>query len=345
LKLSKEIKAGFIAVSAIVLLVVGINFLKGYSLLGGDDTFYAYFPNSGQVMVSGNVTLNGVIIGKILKIQNVPSNPENRRVKIKFSISESDIDLPKGTIIELGSLDLLTKGLIINYPDQLKSGYYRSGDEIPGKMSADMFSQVKQYADPISQKLQSLILHIDGMVNSLSGVFDENGSNDITASIKELRVTIKKIGDLSSEIQGFVGQEKAQFSKIMNHVESITSNLKKSSDEVSAIIGNTKKITDDLVTADFKGTILEAQTTLKKFNFMLEDVNKGSGTLGKLIHDEKLYNELVETNNELQELVDDLQAHPERYVHLSVIGGKSKGLQLTGKQEGKLKKWLDTIPD
>jgi phospholipid/cholesterol/gamma-HCH transport system substrate-binding protein len=266
-------------------------------------------------------------------------------VKIKFSISESDIDLPKGTIIELGSLDLLTKGLIVNYPDQLKSGYYRPGDEIPGKMSADMFSQVKQYADPISQKLQSLILHIDGMVNSLSGVFDENGSNDITASIKELRVTIKKIGDLSSEIQGFVGQEKAQFSKIMNHVESITSNLKKSSDEVSAIIGNTKKITDDLVTADFKGTILEAQTTLKKFNFMLEDVNKGSGTLGKLIHDEKLYNELVETNNELQELVDDLQAHPERYVHLSVIGGKSKGLQLTGKQEGKLKKWLDTIPD
>lgn len=345
MKLSKEIKAGFIAVSAIVLLVVGINFLKGYSLLGGDDTFYAYFPNSGQVMVSGNVTLNGVIIGKILDIQNVPTNPEKRRVKIKFSISESGIDLPKGTIIELGSLDLLTKGLIVNYPDHLKSGYYRPGDEIPGKMSADMFSQVKQYADPISQKLQSLILHIDGMVNSLSGVFDENGSNDITASIKELRITIKKIGDLSSEIQGFVGQEKAQFSKIMDHVESITSNLKKSSDEVSAIIGNTKKISDDLVTADFKGTILEAQTTLKKFNFMLEDVNKGSGTLGKLIHDEKLYNELVETNNELQELVDDLQAHPERYVHLSVIGGKSKGLQLTGKQEGKLKKWLDTIPD
>ena len=345
MKLSKEIKAGFIAVSAIVLLVVGINFLKGYSLLGGDDTFYAYFPNSGQVMVSGNVTLNGVIIGKILDIQNVPTNPENRRVKIKFSVSESGILLPKGTIIELGSLDLLTKGLIVNYPDHLKSGYYRPGDEIPGKMSADMFSQVKQYADPISQKLQSLILHIDGMVNSLSGVFDENGSSDITASIKELRITIKKIGDLSTEIQGFVGQEKAQFSKIMNHVESITSNLKKSSDEVSAIIGNTKNISDDLVTADFKGTILEAQTTLKKFNFMLEDVNKGSGTLGKLIHDEKLYNELVETNNELQELVDDLQAHPERYVHLSVIGGKSKGLQLTGKQEGKLKKWLDTIPD
>lgn len=345
LKLSKEIKAGLIAVGAIILLVIGINFLKGYSLLGGDNTYYSYFPNSGQVMVSGNVTLNGVIIGKILDIENVPSNPENRRVKIKFSVSESDIKLPKGTLIELGSLDLLTKGLIVNYPNEPKNGNYSSGDEIPGKMSADMFSQVKQYADPISQKLQTLILHIDGMVNSLSGVFDEKGSNDITSSIKELKITIKKIGDLSSEIQSFVGQEKTQFSKIMNHVERITLNLEKSSDEVSAIIGNTKKVSDDMVSADFKGTILEAQTTLKKFNYMLEEVNSGKGTLGKLVHDEKLYNELVETNNELQELVDDLQVHPERYVHLSVIGPKTKGLHLTSKQEGKIKKLLDTIPD
>jgi len=131
----------------------------------------------------------------------------------------------------------------------------------------------------------------------------------------------------------------------MGHVESITANLKKSSDEVNSIIGNTKKITDDMISADFKGTILEAQTTLKKFNYMLEDVNNGTGSLGKLVKDEKLYNELVETNNELQELVDDLQTHPERYVHLSLIGRKSKGVQLSGKQEGKLKKWLDSIPE
>ena len=345
MKFSKEIAAGLIAIFAIILLVVGINFLKGHSLFGSDEKYYAYFPNSGQVMVSGDVTLNGVVIGKILEIKNIPTNPESKRVKVTFSIQESDVKLPKGTMIELGSLDLLTKGLLVIYPIEQKKGFYEVGSVIPGKMSADMFSQVKQYADPISQKLQNLMLSIDKMVTSLSGVFGEEGSNDISGSIKELKITIKRIGDLSVEIQNFVGEEKNQFTKVMSHVESITLNLKNSTDKVNSIIGNTKKITDDLVTADFKGTILEAQTTLKKLNFALDEVNQGKGTMGKLLHDEKLYNELVETNNELQELVDDLEKHPERYVHISLINKKQKGTTLTSKQEEKLKHLLDSIPD
>ena len=343
MKFSREIKAGIIALVSIVLLVVGINFLKGYSLFGGDNTYYSYFSNSGQLMVSSDVTLNGVIIGKVLDIENIPKNKENRRVKIKFSISESKIFLPKGTIIELGSLDLLKKGLIVLYPVSTTNGNFKPGDEIPGKLAADMFSQVKQYADPISQKLQSLILHIDGMVNSLSGVFDKKGSNDIAASIHELRTTIKNIGDLALDMKTFVNDEKNQFSKIMDNLENITLNLKKSNDAVNQIIGNAKKITDDLVTADFKRTILDAQTTIKKLNFVLEDINQGKGTLGKLVKDEKLYNELVETNNELQELVDGLQANPQRYIHFSAFGKKNKGLELTNQEEIKLKKLLDSI--
>jgi phospholipid/cholesterol/gamma-HCH transport system substrate-binding protein len=131
----------------------------------------------------------------------------------------------------------------------------------------------------------------------------------------------------------------------MTNVESITLNIRRSNDELSKIIGNTRKITDDFVSADFKSILLDAQTTVKKLNLTLEDVENGHGTLGKLIHDEKLYNELVETNNELQNLVTDLQANPSRYVHFSIIGRKSEGLMLSEKEEVKFKKWLDTIPD
>lgn len=345
MRFTREIKTALIALGSIVVLILGINFLKGKSLFGGDDLYYSYFSNSGQLMVSSNVTLNGVIIGKVMGIENVPSNPEKRRVKITFSIQDNQVKLPKGSLIEIGSLDLLTKGLLVIYPIKQKGGYYQVGNEIPGRMSVDMFSQVKQYADPISQKLQTLMLSIDNMVTSLSGIWNEGGSSEIVNSIKEVRITIKKIGLLAEEIEGFVGEEKHQFTKIMSHVESITANLKKSSDEVTAIIGNTKTISDDLVSADFKGTILEAQTTLKKLNFALEEVNQGQGTMGKLLHDDKLYNELVESNNALQVLVRDLEKHPERYIHVSLIGRKNKGLQLTSTQEEKLTRILDTIPE
>jgi phospholipid/cholesterol/gamma-HCH transport system substrate-binding protein len=78
---------------------------------------------------------------------------------------------------------------------------------------------------------------------------------------------------------------------------------------------------------------------------VLTEVEKGQGTLGKLIHDDKLYAELVATNNDLQNLVKDLEAHPERYVHLSLIGGKTKGLQLSKQNEDKLLKILDSLPE
>ena len=114
---------------------------------------------------------------------------------------------------------------------------------------------------------------------------------------------------------------------------------------LKGIIGNTKKITDDFVTADFKSVILDAQTTLKKLNLVLDDASKGNGTLGKLIHDEKLYDELVETNNELQNLVSDIQVHPERYIHFSLAGRKTKGVPLSSKEEKKLRNLLDSIPE
>ena len=345
MKFSKEIKAALIALMAIVVLIAGINFLKGNSFFGGDDVYTAYFANSGQLMVSSNVTLDGVEIGKVLSIKSNPKGDSLHKVKMTFNIHNSDIRLPKGTTVEIGSLDFFTKALIVQLPLAGNGSFYKAGATIPGHVSVDMVTQVKAYADPISQKLQTMMLSVDKMVGSLTSFWDTTATSELEGSLKQVKLTIKKLGNVADELQGFVAAERTQFSKIMDHVEAITLNLRKSNDQITGIIGNTRKITDELVTADFKGTILEAQTTLKKFNMVLTEVEKGQGTLGKLIHDDKLYAELVETNNDLQNLVTDLEAHPERYVHLSLIGGKTKGMQLSKKNEDKLQKMLDSLPE
>ncbi len=345
MKYSKEIKAGFIAVLAIVIIVLGVNFLKGNSFFGGDDTYYSYMENSGQLMVASNVTLNGVVVGKVLAVEYVPNRPLKKRVKITFSIQNSSVVFPKGTIIEIGSLDLLSKGLLIQIPSNSSVAYYKPGSVLPGRLSVDMVSQVKAYADPISQKLQAMMASIDKMVGSLSTFWDESATSEIEASLKEVKIAIARFGNLAKEMQDFVGEEKLQFARIMSNVENITLNLRKSNEQISSIIGNLKIVSDDLVTADFKSVILEAQTTLKKINYILAETNAGKGTLGKLVHDEKLYNELVESNKQLQELVDDIKKHPERYINISVFGGKSKGIKLNSTQEKKLTLLLDSLPE
>jgi phospholipid/cholesterol/gamma-HCH transport system substrate-binding protein len=186
---------------------------------------------------------------------------------------------------------------------------------------------------------------IDKMVVSLSAFWDETATSEIEGSLKQVKITIQKLGNVAQELEGFVAEEKVHFGHIMNNVESITTNLNKSNDQITSIIGNTKKISDDLVTADFKAVILNAETTLKKLNNVLTEVESGKGTVGKLLHDEKLYTELVETNNELQNLASDLQLHPERYIHFSVFGAKTKGVPLSGPEEKKLRKILDSIPE
>jgi len=345
LKISKEIKTGIIAIAAVGLLIAGVNFLKGNSFFGGDDVYTVYFPNSGGVAVSGSVIVNGVTVGKVLSIDLTNSKDSTRKVVMTFNIQERNFKIPRGSVIEAGAIDLFNKGLILKMNPDLTGGFYKPGDEFQGIVSIDITSQVKAYADPLVQKVQVALSSIDNMVNSLSAFWDTTATSQLKGSMKELQTAIHKLGNVAGEVEGMLISEKVKFAKIMTNVESITLNLKKSNEEVSSIIGNTKKLTDDLVTADFKTVIYNASQTLKNLNAVLDNAQKGNGSLGKLLNDEKLYNELVGTNNDLQNLVTDLTLHPERYIHFSVLGSKTKGVPLTGNEEKKLRKLLDSIPD
>jgi phospholipid/cholesterol/gamma-HCH transport system substrate-binding protein len=345
LKISKEFKAGLIAVLSIGLLVGGVNFLKGNSFFGGDDQYVAYFPNSGGLGPATSVYVNGVIVGKVLSVDYNNAGDSASKVKVVFNIQEDGFKIPRGSKIEIGSFDLFNKGILLTLNPMPSKGYYTSSEKIFGTVAQDMMSQVKAYADPITQKLQVLMGTVDKTVNSMKGFWDTTATSQIQESMQEVKIAIKRFGNVAVEVEDLVSSEKAKMAKIFSNLESITYNLKASNDKIAGIIGNTKKITDDLVSVEYKSVILDAQNTIKKLNLTLEEVNSGNGSIGKLLKDDQLYNELVNTNKELQELVDDITIHPERYIHFSVLGAKTKGAPLTTREEKKLRKLLDSIPD
>jgi phospholipid/cholesterol/gamma-HCH transport system substrate-binding protein len=343
LKITKEIKTAIIALLAIGLFVSGINFLKGNSFFGGDDVYYAYFDQSGQLAPASSVTINGVVIGKVLTVEYLPDGKEGKKVKIKFNIQNEDVKLPVGSYVEVGAMDLLTKGLIVHLGEVNPKGFYKPGDALRGEVSVDMITQVKAYADPITNKLNGMVGAIDELVTSFSSFWDTTATSSIAQSMKELKTTISRFGNVAKEVEMLVADEKVKFGSIMTNVASITHNLKLSNDKITGILGDAQQLTADLVSADFKSVVLDAQTTLQKVNLILTEANNGTGTLGKLLGDQKLYDELVNTNVTMQNLVNDIQMHPERYIHFSILGAKSKGVSLNKQEEKRLRKILDTV--
>ena len=346
MKISKEFITGIITVLAIGLLVTGVNFLKGNSFFGGDEVYHAYFPNSGGVTAATSVYVNGVDVGKVLNIEYMPAEKDSmKRVKMTFNVSVDNLKFPIGTKVEAGGIDLLSKGLTVHIGNDLSKGYYKPGSVLEGFVSIDITTTLKSYADPLSTKLNAALLSIDNMVNGVSAFWDTTATSEIEGSLKEIKIAIKRFGNAAEEIEQLVVTEKVQLSRILANVEEITSNLKKSNEKVKKIVGNVEGITDDLLTADFKGTINAAKETLKGINDVLKMAKSGEGTLGKLLDDGSLYLELVQTNKDLQNLVNDIQIHPERYIHFSVLGAKTKGVPLTNREEEKLRKLLDSIPN
>lgn len=345
MKISKEITTAVIALFAIALLVTGVNFLKGSSFFGGDEVYYAYLPNSGGVTPSASVFVNGVNVGKVLDLEYLPGQKDSlKRVKVTFNVSVENLKFPIGTTVEAGGIDLLTKGLTVHMPNDLSKGYYKPGATLAGFVSVDITTTLRSYADPLTTKLNAALASIDNMVNNVSAFWDTTATSELEGSLKEIKIAIKRFGSAAEQIELLVATEKVQLSRILSNVEEITANLKRSNEKVKKIVGNVEGITDDLVTADFKGTINNAKMTLQTINDVLAKAKNGDGTLGKLLDDGTLYNELVKTNKDLQNMVNDIQVHPERYIHFSVLGAKTKGVPLTNEEERKLKLLLDSIP-
>ena len=345
MKVSKEFKIGLAVILSTALLILGVNYLNGNSFFGGDEVYYSYFPTSGGLMPSSSVTLNGVEVGKVLGIDlvspNVYNDP-NKRVLVKFSIQTNDLKIAKGSGIKIVP-GMLSTEMQIDQNFIADQGYYNIGDTLKGTVSQEITEQIETQLLPVKVKLENLMTSIDNIVNSISVFWDTSAAYTLDQGLNEVKLAIARFGRVAHNIDELVVSEGEKLSSIFSHVENITSNFKETNLEIQRVVGNMGDLTDSLLTADLKNTIVEATNTIKNLNHVLEDVAQGEGTLGKLLNDEQLYDELNRTNQRLQNLVEDIKLHPERYIHFSVFGAKSKGVPLNKEEERKLKEILDTI--
>lgn len=241
MKFSKELKTGVIAILAIGLLIAGVNFLKGNSFFGGDDVYYVYLSESGGIAPATSVYVSGVVVGKVLEIKLTDKPQPNRKVLMKFNIQDRNFKIPKGSNIHAGSVDLLSKGLII-IPNEKETNFHQPNDYIQGNLTNSLLTEVKEYADPLIGSVQTAISNLDKFIVSVSAFWDTTANSELKQTFNEVQLALKKFGSVANELEGLMATEKIKLSKIFSNVESITNNLQKSNDQIEGISRECKNI-------------------------------------------------------------------------------------------------------
>jgi len=325
MKVSKEFKVGLLVVLGLLLLFVGVNFLKGGSLFGEDRVFYTQFTNSQGLQVANEVQLNGLKIGQVKSVGLHPLDPNT--ILVSYTIDNKELQIPQGSTIELISSDILgTKALQLNLPEpkQRGLGFYVMGDTLRGFIQPSLEDQINEQILPLKMKTEQLISSVESIIVSVNAFWDTSAAYTIDESLYEVRDAIGTFADLADNLSILITKETDMVDKILHDVSNVTNNLASKSDQISHTIDNISAISDTLKDANLRAVINETKATLTELNGVLAKVNNGEGSLGLLLHSDSLHNELVETNQSIQNLLDDMEANPDKYVHFSLFGRKAK---------------------
>ncbi len=318
MKISNETKVGSFTAIVITMLVLGYNFLKGNDVFSRTNFYYAIYDNVDGLTTSNAVKLNGLKVGQVKEVTIRP----DFTLLVRFEI-RADLPISKYDTANIVATDLFgTKALVLTNCRQQPLA--NENDTINGILKPGMMQALGDAMGPVKAKTTELLLVIDSVAKSLKETLGSKGNSDLAASLADIRATIGNLKTMSGSLSSLVGEENSRLNQILGNVASISKNLKDNNEVLSKTMKNMKSITDSLAATDLKNTIAQTRNTLAGLNEVIKKINSGEGSLGLLVNDKKLYDNLQNTAADLDKLVIDLKANPKRYVHISVFGGKEK---------------------
>jgi phospholipid/cholesterol/gamma-HCH transport system substrate-binding protein len=323
MNISNETKVGSLTAISIVLLILGFNFLKGRNLTVKSMRFYAVFENIEGLTSSNAVVINGKQVGTVY---STDGGEDMRKITVALTINQL-INIPDNSIAVITPSVLGVTSMEIRLGNS--KVYKKEGDTLASIASKGMLADVFQKVDPVLLEVSNMIRSLDSVLVTVNSVFDTNTKNNIKSVMANLNNTTASLAISSASLQAILNTQSGALAKTLNNVSDITGTLKNSDKKIDQTLTNLETTTSKLSKLDLEKTLTTINTTISDLKNTIEKVNSDKGSIGLLINDPKLYNNLSATSNKLNLLLDDVRVHPKRYINVSVFGKKEKNKPLT----------------
>lgn len=314
-KIRKEIKVGLIFVIATAILIWGLMYLKGLELLKTSRTFYAVYDQVNGLVAANPISIKGLKVGQVKKLYFDDRNPEKIIVELYIL---GDYPIAKNSSARIFSSSLLGAPEVEIVPGDSKV-MAESGDTLLSETEATLGQEVNKQLLPLKIKAENLIGSIDSIAIIVQQVLNKNTRDNLVDAIEHVKQALGNIAHTTQNLDTLMTSQRNNLSRIIRNVESISSNLKQNNDKITNILTNFSDLSDSLAKARIPYTIGQVNKAITDLDSILLKINKGEGSVGQLLNNEQLYNEVEKAARDLNLLLEDIKKNPGKYVKVSVF--------------------------
>ncbi len=306
MKVSKEIKVALLGIVALVILYFGFMFLKGSDVFSDSKQYFIVYNNVDGLNTSNPVMLNGVQVGTVqgLKLLTEKGNKVEVQIEVLKNIQVGD-----STIASLASSDLLGGKAITLYIGNSVT-LYNGGEQLIPFVESSITDMITSKTVPIIDKVDTTLARVNRLL-------DSEAKGNLQEILANTKATTDAINAILRANQDNIGQ-------IAGNLSQLTSSLKLTQRYIDRVALNMAEITDTLKQADVNKLVNNANSAVKQMEATIDKLNSTEGSIGKLMNDKALYDNMARSTESLDMLLRDIQAYPKRYVHFSLIGRKDK---------------------
>ena len=286
--------------------VFSYNYLKGINLFEKTRTFKVVYSKVDGLATSNPVTLNGYTIGKVQKIN---FNATNTKELIVDIVIENDVQFSKSSKAELYETGLIGGKAIAIIPDYENTTMANSGDYLIGTVKPGLTDLVNQIMPQIQLQLEEVMQSAKIVLSNINTLFDEETKQSLKSSIDQFSNLTNSLSETSQNINTLIKDNSSSLTSTID-------NLNKTSVKMNDISTSISEVNLNLI-------LTNLDSTVSNLNNLTNQMSKGEGTMGRLIYDAKLFENLDNATKNLEVLIEDIKSNPKRYVHFSIFGKKS----------------------